>query len=130
MNFLKKGDFESGEHISVISAECFFQGTLNVQGSLRIDGKLLGSIDNAKHVVVGEHGKVEGDITAKNIIVSGEVEGNICADNLEVLSTSRITGDIRSKNIVVEGGARIKGQLHVEEAAAESSTETPVKAKN
>lgn len=115
MNFLKKdGDFVSGEHISVISMECYFQGTLNVQGSLRIDGKLNGSVDNARHVVVGEQGVVEGDITAKSIVISGTVKGNLCAEHIDVLNTSKITGDIKSKTIIMESGSTVKGSIDVE----------------
>ncbi|GHT38911.1 cell division protein [Bacteroidia bacterium] len=115
MSFLKKNtDFTSGEHISIISAECYFQGTLSVQGSLRVDGHLNGSVDNAKHIVVGEEGKVEGDLSAKTIILSGSVNGNICADDLEVFSTAKINGDIRAGRILIEQGAVLNGKIAVE----------------
>ena len=115
MSFLKKNtDFTSGEHVSIISAECYFQGTLNVQGALRVDGRLNGSVDNAKHIVVGEEGKVEGDLSAKTIILSGEVKGNVCAEDLEVLSTAKITGDVRAGRISVESGAALNGKVVVE----------------
>lgn len=124
MNFLKKdSDFASGEHISVISAECYFQGTLNVQGALRVDGKLEGSVDNARHVVVGENGHVVGNLTAKTIILSGLVEGDVCADNVQIFSSAKVQGDIRAKVLTVEGGAAIKGKLEVENAASEEKDE-------
>ncbi len=124
MNFLKKDtDFGSGEHISVISAECYFQGTLNVQGSLRVDGKLEGSVDNARHVVVGEHGLVSGDVTAKTVIISGSVQGDICADTLQLFAGSKVEGDIRAKSLSVEPGAIIKGNLHVENEEAPAAEE-------
>ncbi|MDR0291608.1 MAG: polymer-forming cytoskeletal protein [Elusimicrobium sp.] len=115
MSFLKKNtDFTSGEHISIISAECYFQGTLSVQGSLRVDGHLNGSVDNAKHIVVGEDGKVEGDLSAKTIILSGEVNGNVCADDLEILNTAKISGDVRAGRVLVEQGASLNGKMVVE----------------
>ena len=128
MNFLKKDtDFGSGEHISVISAECYFQGTLNVQGSLRVDGKLEGSVDNARHVVVGEHGVVAGDVTAKTVIVSGTVQGDICADNLQIFAGAKIEGDIRAKIMSVENGAVIKGTLDVAPAEEEEQKDEETK---
>ncbi|WP_424245777.1 cytoskeletal protein CcmA (bactofilin family) [Elusimicrobium posterum] len=124
MSFLKRDtDFGSGEHISVISAECNFQGVLNVQGSLRVDGKLEGSVDNARHIVVGEHGIVKGDLSAKTVILSGRVEGNVCAENLEVLSTSQIVGDIRAQKILVEEGATLEGKIFVSPVAQEACPE-------
>ena len=114
MGFLKKdSDFASGEHYSVVSAECYFQGTLNVQGSLRVDGTLEGAVDNARHVIVGSDGKIVGDVTAKIVVCGGAIEGNVCAEMLEVLGKASITGDIRAKKMIVEEGGRISGQCEI-----------------
>ena len=114
MGFLKKdSDFSSGEHFSVVSAECYFQGTLNVQGSLRVDGTLEGAVDNARHVIVGDGGKIVGDVTAEIVVCGGEIEGNVCAEMLEVLSKAAINGDIRAKKMIVEEGGRIDGRCTI-----------------
>lgn len=111
MGFLKKdSDFESGEHFSIVSAECYFQGTLSVQGSLRVDGRLEGAVDNARHIIVGDGGHITGDVTAEVVVCGGEIEGNVCAEMLEVLAKARIKGDIRAKKMIVEEGGRIDGQ--------------------
>ncbi|MBR2082320.1 MAG: polymer-forming cytoskeletal protein [Elusimicrobiaceae bacterium] len=116
MGFLKKdSDFSSGEHFSVVSAECYFQGTLNVQGSLRVDGTLEGSVDNARHVIVGDGGKIVGDVTAEIVVCGGTIEGNVCADMLEVLGKASIVGDIRAKKMIVEEGGRIDGRCTIGE---------------
>ena len=117
MGFLKKeDDFASGEHYSVVSAECYFQGTLSVQGSLRVDGTLEGSVDNAHHVVVGKDGKIVGDVSAQVVVCGGIIEGNVCADMLEILSPASIKGDIRAKKMIVEEGGRLNGQCVIGEA--------------
>lgn len=119
MGFLKKdSDFSSGEHFSVVSAECYFQGTLNVQGSLRVDGTLEGSVDNARHVIVGDGGKIVGDVTAQIVVCSGTIEGNVCADMLEILGKAAILGDIRAKKMTVEEGGRIDGRCIIGEEQA------------
>ncbi len=116
MGFLKKdSDFSSSEHFSVVSAECYFQGTLNVQGSLRVDGTLEGSVDNARHVIVGDGGKIVGDVTAQIVVCGGAIEGNVCAEMLEVLSKASILGDIRAKKMIVEEGGRIDGRCTIGE---------------
>ena len=114
MGFLKKdSDFSSGEHFSVVSAECYFQGTLSVQGSLRVDGTLEGSVDNARHVIIGTDGKIIGDVTAELVVCGGVIEGNVCADMLEVLADASILGDIRAKKMKVEEGGRIEGKCSI-----------------
>ncbi len=123
MGFLKKdSDFSSGEHFSVVSAECYFQGTLNVQGSLRVDGTLEGSVDNARHVIVGDGGKIVGDVTAEIVVCGGDIEGNVCAEMLELTGKASITGDIRAKKMIVEEGGRIDGHCKIgeENPAADS----------
>ena len=124
MGFLKKdSDFESGEHFSIVSAECYFQGTLSVQGSLRVDGRLEGAVDNARHIIVGDSGHITGDVTAEVVVCGGEIEGNVCAEMLEVLAKARIKGDIRAKKMIVEEGGRIEGYCSIggteEDAAAQ-----------
>ena len=127
MGFLKKdADFASGEHYSVVSAECYFQGTLSVQGSLRVDGTLEGNVDNARSVVVGSGGKIVGDISAQVVVCSGEIEGNVCAEMLEILSPASIQGDIRAKKMIVEEGCRISGQCTIGDVALPKETQ-PVK---
>ena len=127
MGFLQKdSDFSSREHYSVVSAECYFQGTLSVQGSLRVDGTLEGSVDNARHVIVGKDGKVIGDVSAQVVVCGGAIEGNVCAEMLEVLAPACIKGDIRAKKMIVEEGGRIDGQCVIgaaEEASSEEKTD-------
>ena len=126
MGFLKKdSDFSSGEHYSVVSAECYFQGTLNVQGSLRVDGTLEGAVDNARHVIVGSDGKIKGDVSAHIVVCGGEIEGNVCAEMVEVLAPASIKGDIRAKKMVVEEGGRIDGQCVI--GATEEPEDEPEK---
>ena len=128
MGFLKKdSDFSSGEHYSVVSAECYFQGTLSVQGSLRVDGSLEGAVDNARHVIVGKDGKIKGDVSAQVVVCGGEIEGNVCADMLEVLAEAFIKGDIRAKKMIVEECGRIDGQCVI--GATEEKTSSPVQNK-
>ena len=125
MGFLKKdSDFSSGEHFCIVSAECYFRGTLSVQGSLRVDGRLEGSVDNARQVIIGQGGSIVGDISAQTIICGGEVEGNVCADMLEILASASIKGDIRAKKMIVEEGGRMNGLCQVGEEENQPAAET------
>jgi cytoskeletal protein CcmA (bactofilin family) len=112
MGFLNK-DAKNGEYVSVISEECQFQGTLDLQGSLRIDGKLEGNVDNAKYVTVSKSGSVKGDISGQGVVIIGNMTGNIVADSVEILADAKIKGNIRSKSILIEGGAKVNATIHV-----------------
>jgi cytoskeletal protein CcmA (bactofilin family) len=127
MGFLSK-DAKSGEYVSVISEECQFQGTLDLQGSLRIDGRLEGNVDNAKYVTLSKNGSIKGDISAHGVVIIGSMAGNIVADSVEILADAKIKGNIRSKSILIEGGAKVNATITVvsEEDGSLSSKEEEI----
>lgn len=112
MGFLNK-DSKNGDFVSVISEECYFQGTLDLQGSIRVDGKLEGNVDNAKYVTVSKNGFMKGNISAEGVVIIGTLEGDICADSVEILSTAKLNGNVRSKKILIEGGAEVNASIKV-----------------
>jgi cytoskeletal protein CcmA (bactofilin family) len=117
MAFLKNTNisFEGKNGDTVIGNEAYFQGTLTAKGSLRIDGRVDGSIVDAKIVTIGKTGKVKGDISCEICYVCGEVKGNITAlDHAEALSGSRVDGDLRSPKIMLEEGAVFNGNCSMD----------------
>lgn len=114
MSFLKKSkmdaSFDAGHVVTLVGPEAYFQGTLTAKGSMRVDGRVEGSIVDAQTVVVGDTGKITGDISAETVIVSGEVKGNITGTQyVELLSKSKVLGDLRTPRILVEEGAVFDG---------------------
>ena len=80
---------------TVIGKNSTFEGTIKSEGTLRIDGNFTGQIETKGNVVIGESAKIEANITTDNIIVSGEVKGNIFAKGqLQLTSTGKLYGDI------------------------------------
>jgi cytoskeletal protein CcmA (bactofilin family) len=95
---------------TLIGAEATVQGVVSLKGSLRIDGRVEGSVSDAQTVVVGGGGMVRGDISAETVVVGGKVVGNITAtESIEILSKGSVRGDIRSPRLIVEEGGRING---------------------
>ena len=102
--------FDTKNSDTVIGHEAYFQGTLTAKGSLRIDGRVDGSIVDAKLVTIGKTGKVKGDVSCEICSVSGEIKGNVAAiDHIEVLSGSKVDGDLRAPRIMIEEGAVFNG---------------------
>jgi len=112
MSFLDKED-KAGEYTSVISEQCQFQGTLDLQGSIRIDGSLEGNIDNAKLVTISRTGAMKGDVSAKGAVIIGKMEGDICVEELEILAEASLKGNIRTKSILIEKGAKVNATITV-----------------
>lgn len=107
--------FETKNGDTVIGNEAYFQGTLTAKGSLRIDGRVDGSVVDAKTVTIGKSGKVKGDVSCEVCYVCGEIRGNITAlDHVEALAGCRIDGDIRSPKLMLEEGALFNGSCSMD----------------
>ncbi|MFN2450662.1 MAG: polymer-forming cytoskeletal protein, partial [Candidatus Baltobacteraceae bacterium] len=58
-----------------------FDGTLRLEGAVRIDGTFTGEIAAQDTLVVGEGARITGTITCRSVIVNGEVKGDIYAQD-------------------------------------------------
>jgi cytoskeletal protein CcmA (bactofilin family) len=118
--------FETKNGDTVIGTEAYFQGTLTAKGSLRIDGRVDGSVVDAKIVTVGKSGKVKGDISCEICYICGEVAGNITAlDHIEALSGSHLNGDMRAPRIMLEEGAFFNGNCSMDGNAPKNAERQP-----
>ena len=101
---------------SVLGSGTRLQGTLQVEESIRIDGRLEGTIeqsDGKDHwVIIGPTSEIIGDIHAQNVRVAGKIIGNINASgNVELANGAEVRGNIKHNAITVEPGASVHGQL-------------------
>lgn len=95
---------------SAVGATANVSGTLRSDGGLRIDGHFEGLIEVAGNVVVAEGARVKADITARNITVGGQVQGNINGTGrLEILATGQVIGDITVASVMIDDGGLFQG---------------------
>ncbi len=64
-------------------------------------------------VSIGEEGSVEGDIEARRILVSGQFQGSIEAERLEIAAGGRVDGDVVVGELVIESGAQFNGSSKI-----------------
>ena len=99
-----------------------FTGDIVVQDTMRVDGIINGNCNCKGTLILGEEGKITGNITAVNVFISGQVKGDIVSGGkLEVLSTGRVTGDITARKLVVDEDAYFDGRCTM------TAEKTPVK---
>jgi len=94
----------------------FLKGELSGNEDLIIDGHFQGKIDLKNHsLIIGTEGKVEADIQAKNIIINGNVKGNIFASGKVFISEeAQMDGNISASVISIMDGAQFKGSVKME----------------
>ncbi|MFW6084172.1 MAG: bactofilin family protein [Gemmatimonadota bacterium] len=114
---------ELGDVVSIVGPGMKIVGDCSSDGTIRVEGKVEGSVKAGKSVVVGKDGKVKGDIATQDAIIAGEVDGSVTADSrVELQSTCRVQGDIRSRRVKLDEGGRVDGQLHMGATAARESS--------
>ena len=85
-------------------------GNIKGEGAIRVDGELEGDLDYDGNVVIGDKGKVSGNIHSINTTISGIVFGNIeCNSTLTILSNGNLHGDIQVSNLVISEDATFEG---------------------
>lgn len=99
---------------SIIGAGSAVDGDLEVEGMLRVDGDLRGSVRATGKIVVGAAGRVEASIRAQAAIIGGLVKGDVyVSDYLRLLSGGIIIGNVYAPRIEVEDNTFIHGDLEV-----------------
>ncbi len=99
-----------GKVDTLIGPDAEIKGTISTKGTLRIDGSVDGGVANAEAVVIGEDGKVKGDVTAQTVVVGGKISGNIIASaSIEMLPHSQVKGDINAPQLYIAEGAVFEG---------------------
>ena len=98
-----------------IGRSLVIKGEISGAESLFIDGRVEGTISFPENrVTVGRNGTVAANITAKEVVVMGKVQGNVdCADRLDIRSEGILTGDVITHRFSVEEGAVLKGSVEV-----------------
>ncbi len=99
---------------TIIGKDTTFTGTLDVKGSLRVDGTVKGKVLCTDCVTVGSSGLVEADIEAETAVVAGRMHGNVLArEKMELQAKCEMEGDIKAKSLVIEQGAVFCGACNM-----------------
>ncbi|MGB3095436.1 MAG: polymer-forming cytoskeletal protein [Candidatus Deferrimicrobiaceae bacterium] len=95
---------------TVIGADSKITGELEIQGTVRVDGSVVGDI-RADWVIIGETGRIRGNVQARMMVVGGRIDGNIDASEIvELKDKAQIFGEICTAKLTVTEGALFDGQ--------------------
>ena len=95
---------------TVIGPDSTVKGEMVVRGTVRIDGNLEGDI-RADWVIVGETGRIRGNVKARAIVVGGRVDWNIEGSEIvELKDKGQVVGEICTAKLSISEGALFEGQ--------------------
>src|SRR5215475_7688209 len=126
-----------GGAISPNAVACLSQG-IRIKGEiiggedLFIDGAVEGKVNFQNSILtVGPNATVKADITAREIVVRGRVEGKLeGANRVHIWNTARVNGDIRADRVAIEEGAELHGKMEAGKAPTARPGESPANKKS
>jgi cytoskeletal protein CcmA (bactofilin family) len=106
--------------IATIGPSIFIKGDLSGDEDLVIEGRVEGKIDLKQHnVTIGKNGRVNADVFGNTVIIEGEVDGNLFAQQQAVLRQSgAVRGNITAPRVILEDGSRFRGSIDMDDRGA------------
>ncbi|NQT56735.1 MAG: polymer-forming cytoskeletal protein [Desulfobacteraceae bacterium] len=100
---------------SFLGKDTEFEGKLSFTGAVRIDGVFEGEIFTKGTLIVGEKAIIKSDIHTSRIIISGEVHGNIVAENsIRIQAPGKVFGNIQSPILTIDEGVIFEGSCQMQ----------------
>jgi len=105
------------KEITFLGKDTRFEGKLRFQGTMRMDGYFKGEVHAQGNLIIGEKALVEGDLNVSYASVSGEVHGNIVAEQrVDLRAPSKVFGNIQAPAVVMEEGVIFEGTTKMYQA--------------
>ncbi|MBI9012327.1 MAG: polymer-forming cytoskeletal protein [Clostridiales bacterium] len=126
MAFIKK---TSKDFDVIIGLDSSIDGDIISEGSVRIDGKVSGSVKSKGDVIIGDHAIVNADVEANYCEISGSVNGSVHSETqLKIFKSGKLNGDITVSSFTIEEGGIFQGNCDIN--PDKKDKKTPDKEKN
>ncbi len=124
----KSEDFnDSGNLNTIIGKGSSIDGTMKVNSTLRVDGRVKGNVTTTDSLVLGKDGVINGEVVVRNAIIGGKLKGKLTASGKVVLETKSVfNGELKTTKLVIDEGAIFEGNCSMSaEPAEEKRSDLP-----
>ncbi|MEA1918457.1 MAG: polymer-forming cytoskeletal protein [Campylobacterota bacterium] len=105
----------NSKNTTIITQGAIISGEIKVDCSLFIDGEIEGRISSQGEITIGAKGSIVGDISAKNVLISGRVKGTIDSDRIAIQAGGSVEGTIISSELLIEAKGSFIGESKIKE---------------
>ena len=102
---------------TVIGENCVIEGDVTFEKTIEVHGKIIGTLKIAENctsasLIIKKTGIVEGDVYGSDVVIEGEVVGNVSGKKeIKIENSAFISGNVYYDILDVQGGATINGNL-------------------
>ena len=113
-----------------IGKSVVIRGEVKGSEDLIVDGRVEGTVTLAEsRLTIGASANVAADLSAKDVLVLGQVQGNIVASGrVELRSGCSMEGDIRALRLAVEDNAVFRGKVDLTQGVTKAHDGAPAPA--
>jgi cytoskeletal protein CcmA (bactofilin family) len=99
-----------------IGKSVIIKGELSGSEDLTIEGQVEGKIELRQNVLtIGPNGKIKAQVTAKTVVVEGQVQGNIAAtERVDIRDNGTVDGDLVAPRVAIADGAHFRGAIDMQ----------------
>src|SRR5437667_2098695 len=104
------------EELASIGKSIVINGELSGSEDLTIEGRVDGKIELRDHVLtVGSNGRIKAQVSAKAIVVLGQVTGNLNAtEKVDIKESGSVEGDIVAPRVAIADGSHFRGSIDMQ----------------
>ncbi len=108
-----------------IGKSVVIRGEVKGSEDLVVDGHVEGTVSlSESRLTVGPNAHVAADLTAKDVLIMGRVQGNVVASGrVELRAGCAVEGDIKALRLSVEDNAVFRGKVDLTQGAAAKAPE-------
>jgi cytoskeletal protein CcmA (bactofilin family) len=101
---------------ATIGASICFKGDLTGEEDFVIQGKVEGTINlKSNDLTIGVNGRIHANVTAKTIVVEGELKGDLCGlERVVIKPSANVLGNVVAPRVILEDGAKFRGSIEME----------------
>lgn len=105
---------------TIISTSTRIKGTVHSKCALHIDGAIDGIVKADGSVTIGQSGKIEGDLNANKLTVTGLFHGTAECEHVDIHAGGVLRGKVISNNLTIDQNCSFEGES-VKKSAANNS---------
>ena len=134
--FGNRKKYKSGRVDTLVGHNTQIEGDIHFNGGLHVDGVVKGNVtadsNSSAILTLSENGTIEGEVRVPNIILNGNIIGDVyAADRIELAVQARVNGNVYYNLLEMVMGAEVNGSLvhRLESPAADTAVGQPTSGK-
>jgi cytoskeletal protein CcmA (bactofilin family) len=105
---------EAGQLTALLDLGASFEGRLTFEGTVRIGGEFKGEIFTKDTLVINPGARVEAQVEADVVIISGEVTGHVFARRRVIMHPPAVfRGTVTCPSLRIDEGVRFEGASYM-----------------